>query len=943
MYSYDEVYGSTLDYFDGDDLATNVFVTKYALKDTAGNFLEKTPNDMHRRLAKEFARIEAKYGGPRALNEDQIFDALSKFRQVVPQGSPSFGIGNNYSLTSLSNCLVVPSPQDNMSSIFESGKQLANLFKARCGSGIDISTLRPEGAAVSNAAGTSSGAYSFADLYSYITRLVGQCGRRGALMITMDVRHPDIFKFVTVKNDLTKVTGANISLRISDDFMRAVEQDEEFTLRFPVDEYTNPQITNTIRAKELWDLIVKTATDKAEPGVLFWDTILRRLPAESYSDVGFKHLTTNPCCFSEKHQVMVETDRGLADIKTITKSDKVWIDDENCWAETSGYFYSGIAGVYKVVLSDGQEFFVTRNHKFQIIKNNKRLMTELRQINIGDKIVVEKKHDCGSAGFVCVKSIEMVGIERVGCIEVPKYHRFVANGIISGNSEIPLSAFDSCRLLSINLKWQVKSPFSNEAVIDFDNLKYICSIVTRLGDDLVDLEVEKIDKIIAKANDDAEISMWQQIKEKGILGRRIGIGTHGLADMLSRLAITYGADNSIKCVDELYNFTKECIYRESVELAKERGPFPVFDWNKEKDNEFIRDLSPELYEDMAKFGRRNISLLTNAPTGSISIESQVSSGIEPVFKNTYSRRKKINNNDVVDKTQSIYTDNMGDKWISFDVTHHNVCDWLKEHDQATDTLPEYFIESHNIDWNSRIKLQAAAQKHIDHAISSTINLPTGTASNIVANIYMEAWKNNLKGVTVYVDGSRSGVLISKDDKKESVHGQAIKRPEEIECNIHHISVKGQKWLILVGLINNKPYEIFGGIEENIEIPKKFTSGRILKIKDRGANRYDLRFGEDGFVKDISKMFDNTAYQVHTRLISLSLRHGAPTNILVEQLLKDTDNDLTSFSRAISRVLKKYIIDGTKASDKTCPNCGQEGLIYSDGCLLCLSCSWSKCG
>jgi len=807
MYKRDEVLEASLQYFNGDELAANVFATKYALKDKEGNYLEKTPTDMHNRLAKEFARMESKFGGKRALTEEQIFEQMDHFRYIVPQGSPMMGIGNNHINVSLSNCVVVASPQDTISSIIDSGKELANLFKRRCGVGLDISDLRPEGTPVSNSAGTTTGAWSFADFYSYVCRMIGQNNRRGALMISMDVRHPDIFKFVTMKNDLKKVTGANVSIRITDDFMSAVEGDEEFTLRFPIDS-AKPKFTTTIKAKELWNAIVTSATNFAEPGLLMWDNILRFMPAESYADVGFKTISTNPC------------------------------------------------------------------------------------------------------------------------------------------SEIPLSAYDSCRLISVCLKHFVKNKFTRKAYFDFEQLAKVISMAQRLSDDLVELEVEKLENIMAVSDTPDEKAMWNKLLTACRNGRRTGLGTHGLADALACLCLRYDSDEALAMVDKIYEALKISSYTESVELAKERGAFPVWDWNKEKSNEFIQSLPESLQALIAKYGRRNIANLTNAPTGSVSIESQSSSGGESVFRNSYVRRKKRNHNEASLPTD--FVDDIGDRWQEFRVFHHNVKEYLDMHNLSIDAeLPDYFVESDNIDWIRRVEVQAAMQKHIDHAISSTINLPKGTNPEIVGNIYFEGWKRGLKGITVYVDGSRSGVLIS-DKKKEEVkfaHHDAPKRPQEMPCNIHNVTIKGEKWTILVGLMDGKPYEVFGGLSNLIEIPKQYTSGVISKhpSSTKTQSRYDLFFGDDGAVKDITNVFDNIANQVHTRMISLALRHGAKPSFLVEQLLKDPDNDLTSFSKVLSRVLKKYIEDGTKVtSDKSCPTCSADALVYQEGCVTCGVCGYSKC-
>jgi ribonucleoside-diphosphate reductase alpha chain len=801
MYQPEDVFNESLQYFNGDELAANVFIDKYILRDNDRNLMEKTPDDMHRRLASEFARIENKFGGERSLSEEDIYEQLKDFKYIVPQGSPMYGVGNDYKAISLSNCVVVQSPEDTMSSIMDTGKDLANLYKRRCGVGLDISTLRPDGASVNNAAGTSSGAWSFADLYSLITRMVGQAGRRGALMITMDVHHPDIEKFITMKHDLKKVTGANISVKLTDDFLDAVVAGDDFVLKFPIDSET-PRWTKTVRADNLWDLIIESATETAEPGILMWDNITNFMPAESYADVGFKTISTNPC------------------------------------------------------------------------------------------------------------------------------------------SEIPLSAYDSCRLISINLKHFVNNRFTDGAKFDFRLLKEVVCKAMRLSDDLVELETEKLTKIRSVCDDKSEKDLWGKLLRACRDGRRTGLGTHGLADAVANMCLPYDSGDALALVDKIYKTIKESAYEESVELAKERGSFPVFSWQKEKDNAYIKSLPKRIRDLIEEFGRRNISILTNAPTGSVSLVSQTSSGLEPVYKNSHIRRKKINHGE--EEVRVDFTDDMGDKWQEFQVFHHNVKEWLQLNDSEVDDLPEFFTESDSIDWLKRVEIQGIIQAHLDHAISSTINLPADTEPKVVSDIYMEGWKHGLKGVTVYRDGARSGVLVAN---KGLATINAPKRPEILECDIHSASVKGEKWVILVGLMNGKPYEVFGGLSENVEIPPKYKRGTVIKASSNKttANRYDLKL--NGLkIKNITKMFDNPLYQVHTRMVSLGLRHGVKPSFLVEQLQKDPDNDLTSFSKVLARVLKKYIENGTKVtSDKICPSCGSAALSYQEGCVTCQDCGFAKCG
>jgi ribonucleoside-diphosphate reductase alpha chain len=802
MYTEDEVRAATLEYFSQDELATNVFMTKYCLRDEEGSFVERTPNDMHKRMAKEFSRIEDKFE-ENALSEEEILSYFKNFKYIVPQGSPMMGIGNNYVNVSLSNCVVVESPDDNISSIMDSGKHLANLFKRRCGVGLDISNLRPENAKVNNSARTTTGAWSFADFYSYVCRMIGQNGRRGALMISMDIRHPDIEKFVTMKQDLARVTGANVSVKISDEFMRAVENKGGFTLQYPVDS-KNPTHVTEIQAETLWNEIIESATATAEPGLLMWDNIINNLPAECYKDEGFQTLTTNPC------------------------------------------------------------------------------------------------------------------------------------------GEIPLSAYDSCRLVSLNLKHLVRNPFGEKAEFDFNKLQEIASVGMRLSDDLVELELEKLEAIGKVCDTDSEKELWTKLYSACMKGRRTGLGTHGLADAIARLNLAYDSDEAIEIIAMIYETIRDTAYTESVYLAQERGAFPIFDWSKEKENSYIKRLPKNLSAKIETFGRRNISILTNAPTGSVSIMSQTSSGLEPVFRNTYIRRRKLSHDE--QHLDADYTDDLGDKWVEYKVFHHNVGEYLDLFD--TEELPDFFVESSGIDWSKRIAVQAAIQRSIDHSISSTINLPKGTDSATVSQIYMEGWRLGLKGITVYVDGSRSGVLLEKG-KERFPHHTAPKRPLELECNIHHTTIQGEKWIILVGLMEGKPYEVMGGLSNLIEIPRDKAEGFLVKNPRKTINSiYDLKVGKNGdtvIIKDLVRVFDNPNHSAFTRMISLALRHGANIQFTVEQLQKDRDSDMFSFAKCVARVLKGYIPDGQTATEKTCTECSTPGLIYVEGCVTCKNCGYAKCG
>jgi ribonucleoside-diphosphate reductase alpha chain len=808
MYSQEQVKQATLEYFKGDELATNVFMTKYCLRDKKGNFMEKSPDDMHKRIAKEFARIEDKFITRKSnhLTESEIYSYLKDFKYIVPQGSPMMGIGNDYVNVSLSNCVVVDNPQDNVSSIMDAGKDLANLFKRRCGVGLDISDLRPAGAPVNNSARTTTGAWSFADFYSYVCRMIGQNGRRGALMISMDIRHPDIEAFVKMKQDLAKVTGANVSVKISDSFMKAVEENKPFTLQFPVDA-DNPEYTADVDAATLWNSIIESATRTAEPGLLMWDNITKNLPAHEYPE--FETKTTNPC------------------------------------------------------------------------------------------------------------------------------------------GEIPLSAYDSCRLISLNLKSLVKNSFEKNADFDFNKLKTVAAIGMRLSDDLVELELEKLQSITSAADTPDEKGLWKKLFSAASNGRRTGLGTHGLADALACLNLAYDSPEALIIIEKIYQTLRDAAYEESVYLAQERGAFPAFEWRLEENNEFIQRLPEKLKKLIAQHGRRNISILTNAPTGSVSIMSQTSSGLEPVFRNSYTRRRKLSHDE--QHLEADHVDDLGDRWVEYEVFHHNAQAWLDwQPFDDPGPLPAFFVESDTIDWQQRIALQSVIQQSIDHSISSTINLPKGTEPELVGRLYMEGWKQGLKGITVYVDGSRSGVLITeKEETPGFPQHTAPKRPIELECNIHHATIQGEKWVIMVGLLDGKPYEVMGGLSNLIEIPRAKAEGILVKHPRKTMNSiYDLQVGTNGdtiIIKDLVKAFDNPNHSAFTRMISLGLRHGANIQYVVEQLQKDRDSDMFSFAKCVARVLKNYIPDGQTATEKTCPECSTEGLVYVEGCVTCKNCGFAKCG
>lgn len=830
MSTFDKAYQESLEYFDGDELAASVFITKYALQDNDGNYLETNPDQMHKRIAKEFARIEAKYNNP--MSENEIYDLLKDFKYVVPQGSPMAGVGNKHQIQSLSNCFVVDSPSDSYGGILKTDQEQVQIMKRRGGVGFDISTIRPSGLRTSNAAKTTDGIGVFMERFSNSCREVAQGGRRGALMLTVSVHHPDIETFINIKRDLTKVTGANISIRLTDEFMKAVENNTNYELRFPVDPSENTVVSSETSASLIWDQIIESAHKSAEPGLLFWDNVLKYTPAQIYKDEGFHTISTNPC------------------------------------------------------------------------------------------------------------------------------------------SEITLSAYDSCRLLLLNLTSFVKNPFKRNASFDYKLFNAYTQKAQRLMDDLVDLELECVDRILEKIKNDPEsidvkkieIDLWEKIKKAALDGRRTGLGITGLGDTLAMLGMRYGSSKSIQASERIYKELALAAYTSSCHLAAERGKFPVYNFEKESENQFITRLfnaSPELQELHRQHGRRNIALTTTAPCGSVSTLTQTTSGIEPAYMLKYTRRKKINPNDP--DAHVDFVDDLGDKWQEYPVYHHGFkqwldsidtnCGWNKDDlDIAVSHSPYADSTANEIVWEKAVDLQAAAQKWVCHAISKTINLPGDVSVDDVKKVYWRGWKKGLKGVTVYRDGSRAGVLVSSDSTRNTdfkTHS-APARPDELDCSIHHASIKGEAWTILVGTLDGRPYEVMGGLQKYIEIPKKYKKGIIIKHPYKTKNsRYDLRIGKNGdeiLIKDIVSVFDNPNHAGFTRTISLALRHGAPMHYIVEQLQKDTEMDMFSFSKVIARVLKYYIKDGTVPGKTTCENCGaKDTLVYQEGCVQCTACGHGKCG
>ena len=835
-YTFNEVFEATKFYFKGDELAATTWMNKYALKDAQGNFLEKTPADMHRRMAKMFAKTELKYPTVKSkdlsaygqkrdtLTEQKIFDMFDRFKYTIPQGSIMFGLGNDQVIASLSNCVVIPAPYDSYGGIMYTDQQLVQLFKRRCGVGTDLSKLRPKDAHVSNAARTTTGAVSFMHRFSFTTREVAQNGRRGALMLTMDVAHPDILDFVTVKQDLTKVTGANISVRLSDEFMQAVVQNKPYTLRWPIDA-ENPKITKQIDARKLWDVIVKSAHNTAEPGMIYWDRQHKYSTSSLYP--GFANVSTNPC------------------------------------------------------------------------------------------------------------------------------------------SEIAMQGGDSCRLIAVNLYSFVENPFTPDAYFNKEKFYETVYETQRLMDDLVDLELESVDRILAKIDSDpepdnikqVERETWQLLRDNGKIGRRTGLGFTALADAVAALGIKFDTDEALQAVDEMMRTKLQAEFDSSIDMAIERGKFEIFDSQVEQQSEFVQMLEkefPKLYKRMMQHGRRNISISTVAPTGSLSMLAQTSSGIEPVFMLSYKRRRKVNASDPNAKIDFI--DDMGDAFEEFTVYHHKLKEWMRisgkekisESPYAGATAPE-------IDWQKRIEMQALVQKYTTHSISSTINLPADVSVQKVSDIYIRAWEKGLKGITVYRDGSRSGILIADDKKEEKPdetrHIFPSKRPKKLEADVVRFMNKKEAWLAVVGLIDGKPYEIFTGkMEDVFNLPDWVEKGWVIKNKNgKGKSRYDFQFiDKQGYrvtIEGLSRSFDKE-YWNYAKLISGVLRHGMPMHEVVKLIegLNLYDDFINTWKNGVARALKSYIPDGTTPQDKKCPSCGDpDGLVYEEGCLVCKSCGYSKCG
>jgi ribonucleoside-diphosphate reductase alpha chain len=845
-FTQEEIKEASFKYFKGDDLATKVWATKYALKDSFGNIYELTPDDMHRRLAREIARIENKY--PNALTEDELFELFRDFKYIVPQGSPMTGIGNDYQVASLSNCFVIgfDNDSDSYGAIIKLDEEQVQLMKRRGGVGHDLSHIRPKGSPVKNSALTSTGIVPFMERYSNSTREVAQDGRRGALMLSVSIKHPDSEAFIDAKMESGKVTGANVSVRLHDDFMDAAINKKPFTQQYPVLS-KEPWYKIEVDANSIWKKIVHNAWQSAEPGILFWDTIIRESVPDCYADLGYKTVSTNPC------------------------------------------------------------------------------------------------------------------------------------------GEIPLCPYDSCRLLAINLYSYINNPFTPQASFDFELFHKHVGIAQRIMDDIIDLEMEKIDKIIEKIQTDpeddviksTEFQLWEKIKVKTSQGRRTGVGTTGEGDMLAALGFRYGTDEATDFSEKVHKAVAIAAYSSSVVMAKERGAFTVYDAKREEKNPYIqrlREAAPELYTEMVKFGRRNIACLTIAPTGTTSIMTQTTSGVEPVFMPVYTRRRKVNPGDK--NVRIDFVDENGDSWEEYVVFHHKFVTWMEannisttkkytkdEVDELVEKSPYYKATANDVDWMKKVQMQGRIQKWVDHSISVTINLPSDATEELVGHLYEEAWRCGCKGVTVYRDGSRAGVLIAVEDKKEEKKEEKkencfcydenhVTRPKELDCDVVRFQNAKDKWIAFVGLYNNRPYEIFTGLaddEEGILLPKTVNEGKIIKTVDEDGNkRYDFQFvnkrGYKTTVEGLSHKFDKEFWN-YAKLISGVLRYGMPIDQVIKLVtgLQLDSESINTWKVGVERALKKYIPDGTQIKEQTCPTCGQKTLVYQEGCLTCRSCGYSRCG
>lgn len=1131
-FTYEDALQKSVAHFNGDKMAADNFLGKYALRDEDDNLLEDSPDMMHQRLAREFARIELKYPNP--ISEEEIFGYLNRW-DIVAQGSPMSGIGNTRQLQSLSNCFVIRSPYDSYGGILFTDQEQAQIMKRRGGVGFDISPIRPKDMRTRNAARTTDGIGIFMERFSRTCREVAQGGRRGALMLTISCHHPEIETFIDIKKDRTKVTGANVSIRWTDEFMNAVKNDEKVQLRFPV-EKTEPHIFEKwVNAREVWDKAMVAAWDSAEPGALFWDTATRMTPSDAYTDVGFGSSSTNPCIVGST-LIAVADGRNAVSIKQLVhEGNDVPVYSTNTqtgqveikWGRNPRLTKQATE-VWKLTLDDGSTFVATPDHKIMLrdctyveLQNlksgdsvfpfssfdsnryrqvcnvgakmkggarrnrrqyrlvhefnrgpvdskinaihhvdfdssndaieNLRVMTHQEHTDLHAKLMMGDKNpyhrmseewkqkfaqhrgtengrfsghsneellDHGRKLFVAngkitcsmwtayakenklpqslgnefrfgswknfanqvatnhkVVSIEKFGIDDVYNLTVDDNHNYhvitshqddkfvVSSGICVKNcGEVILSWYDSCRLLILNLWNFVNDPFTEKAQFDYDRFSRATVIAQRLMDDLIDLELEMIEKILVKIDEDPEPDtvkviekdLWLKIRSTAENGRRTGLGITGLGDAIAGLGVRYGTDESVVITDKIYKTLAINAYKSSCLLAQERGTFKVFDKTKEENHPFLQRIfleSPEVYELWKLHGRRNIAITTTAPTGTVSTLTQTTNGIEPAIFLSYRRSKKINQTDTHLSVDRV--DALGDKWHEYVVYHHKAKMWMDMTGNVNlEESPYWKATSADVDWVGSVKVQAAAQKWVCHAISKTCNLPADATIDLVKQIYMAAWESGCKGFTIYREGCRDAVMVrdgadvEQEDKITENH--APKRPKEIVCEIHQTKIAGESWTILVGLLGGKPYEVFGGLSRFVEIPKKWKSGKLLKNgKKDGVATYNLCIGNEETevkINDVVTVFENLIHGAFTRTISLALRHGIPIHYICEQLNKDKHSDMQSFSRVIARVLKTYIVDGTKATGETrCWSCNIQGsLVYQEGCIRCLSCGNSKC-
>ena len=962
-YTEEEALEASKQYFGGDELASQVFVGKYALRNESNELLERSPTDMHHRLAREFARIEAKYPNP--MSEEEIFEYLDKFSKIIPQGSPMAGIGNKYQVMSLGNCFSLASPHDSYGGIMLTDQQQAQLYKRRCGVGFTISTIRPKGTATANAAKTSDGIGVFLERFSNTCKEISQNGRRGACWMGLSVHHPEIELFINIKRNRAKVTGANLSVCLTDEFMKAVKQGTQYQQRFPVDA-TEPTVSRMVDARKIWNQITDAAWENAEPGLLFWDTISRMTPSDAYKEDGFQTVAVNPC---QPGWATVLTQDGIRTFDQIDVGSVIWSGKQ--WTKVVKKVCTGIKPVYEFE-TQGGSFFGTENHKVVC----QGIKIEARYAWCIDSCPGPDGNNGQPANLpqLIVKR-EYLGEEKVYDITVEAdEHTYWTGGLLVSNcGEVTLSKMDSCRLLLVNLMGFISDPFTDKALFDWTQFRLAVIISQRLMDDLVDLELEHIDRILAKIEADpepeevkqVEKNLWQEVKSVCAKGRRTGLGITALGDALASLGIRYGSQESIEWTEKMYRQLAVDSYSTSIVLAAERGSFPVFDLQTEKEHPFIKrivsELSPEIVDLYKKVGRRNIANTTTSPAGSVSLLAQLvpgrhqtTSGIEPAFQLSYTRRKRVYD---TDSKKADFVNAAGEQWLEYNVFHPGFDLWKAVTGKTeVEESPYWKGTSADVDWKASVNLQSVAQKFIDHSISKTCNLPKDATRETVSEVYMAAYDSLCKGFTVYRDGCRDGVLVSSSPVVSKFEQRnAPKRPKELSCDIHHATVMGEKWSLFVGLMDGKPYEIIGGLAKYVCIPKRVKSGKITKINgpDNPRARYDLHYDfeqdteEETIIKDIGRVFENPTNEAFSRTMSLALRHGTPVQYVVEQLLKGSDKDssLQSFSKVVSRVLKKYIQDGTKSSSqKTCenPDCLNPEIVYKEGCVSCMSCGWSKC-